>query len=139
MNKEGVILQIEIPENLPMIHSRSHQIQRLFLNLISNARYALNEKYPGPDKGKILKISAQMMAEQERSMVRVTVRDQGAGIPQELLGRILNPFVTTKPSSEGTGLGLSISHEIVQKHGGRLDISSEHGAFTEVVVELPGI
>ena len=72
-------------------------------------------------------------------MIRIAFRDQGVGIPRELLGKILNPFVTTKPSSEGTGLGLSISHEIVQKHGGHLDISSELGEYTEVVIELPAL
>ena len=70
-------------------------------------------------------------------MVRVVFRDHGVGIPEELLERVVNPFVTTKPSGEGTGLGLSISHEIVQKHRGSLTIKSVFGEYTEVIVELP--
>jgi signal transduction histidine kinase len=70
-------------------------------------------------------------------LVRVVFRDHGVGIPEELQERVMNPFVTTKPSAEGTGLGLSISHEIVQKHGGLLTIESVAGEYTEVIVELP--
>ena len=137
MNKEGVLLQIELPEDLPMIESRSHQVQRLFLNLISNARYALNEKYPDADPDKTLQIIGQTLKKGRQAMVRVVFRDHGVGIPEELQERVINPFVTTKPSAEGTGLGLSISHEIVQKHGGSLTIESVAGEYTEVIVELP--
>jgi signal transduction histidine kinase len=137
MNKEGIILRIQIPDNLPAIESRSHQIQRLFLNLISNASYALVEKYPDADPDKILVITAETMQKNQQQIVRVIFRDQGVGIPEELLERVVNPFVTTKPSGEGTGLGLSTSHEIVQKHKGTLTIESDVGEYTEVIVELP--
>ena len=137
MNKEGIILQIRLPDNLPMIESRSHQIQRLFLNLITNASYALMEKYPDTDPDKILMITGELLQKNEQLMVRVVFRDHGVGIPEDLLDRVVNPFVTTKPSGEGTGLGLSISHEIVQKHRGSLTIKSVFGEYTEVIVELP--
>ena len=65
------------------------------------------------------------------------VCDLGCGIPAELLPRVLQPFVTSKPSSEGTGLGLSITHEIVKQHGGTMRIESREGEFTEVTVDLP--
>ena len=137
MNKQGIILQIKLPDNLPMIESRSHQIQRLFLNLITNASYALMEKYPDPDPDKILLITGELLQKNQQLMVRVVFRDHGIGIPEELLERVVNPFVTTKPAGEGTGLGLSISHEIVQKHRGSLTIESVVGEYTEVIVELP--
>lgn len=137
MKKEGILLQLELSEELPDIISRSHQIPRLFLNLISNSRHALNSKYPdgGPDK--ILRITAEAFEINEERVVRIVFRDHGTGIPDNMLDKILNPFVTTKPSSEGTGLGLSISHEIVQKHKGSINIESVFGEFTEVTVELP--
>lgn len=139
MDKEGVSLQIQLPDDLPMINSRSHQIQRLFLNLISNARYALSEKYPGPDPNKILLIKGEQIEQDSQPFVSITFRDQGTGIPADLIERVLNPFVTTKAAGVGTGLGLSISHEIVQKHGGELSISSREGEFTEVRITLPAV
>lgn len=137
LNKEGVSLQVQLPEDLPMINSRSHQIQRLFLNLISNARYALTEKYPETDPNKLLLVTGQVIERADMPFVAVSFRDHGTGIPPELIERVMNPFVTTKAAGVGTGLGLSISHEIAQKHGGALTISSQEGEYTEVVVELP--
>ncbi len=137
MNKDGVTLQIQMPDDLPMIKSHSHQIPRLFLNLISNARYALAEKHPDMDPDKILQVIGEEVLKDDQTLVRITFRDEGIGIDAELLPRIMNPFVTSKPSAQGTGLGLSISHEIVQKHGGTLTINSVQGEFTEVVIELP--
>jgi PAS domain S-box-containing protein len=137
MKKDRVTLQIQLPEDLPMIESRSHQIQQLLLNLISNARYALAEKHPDMDPDKILKITGEEVVAGNQTFVRITVRDEGMGIAAELLPRVMNPFVTSKSSADGTGLGLSISHEIVQKHGGTISIASVHGEYTEVVVELP--
>ncbi len=139
LNKEGVALQIQLPDDLPMINSLSHQVQRLFLNLISNARYALSEKYPGPDPNKILMVIGEVIEQEGQPFVSVTFRDHGTGIPPELIDRVMNPFVTTKAAGVGTGLGLSISHEIVQKHDGQLSISSQEGEYTEVVVILPAV
>ena len=70
--------------------------------------------------------------------VEIHIRDNGIGIPSEVKEKIFNPFFTTKPAGEGTGLGLSMSHDIVVKqHGGRIDVDSEPGAFTEFIVTLP--
>jgi signal transduction histidine kinase len=67
----------------------------------------------------------------------VTIEDDGAGIAPEVLDRIFDPFFTTKPAGEGTGLGLSISYEIVQRHGGDIDVESRIGEGTRFVVRLP--
>ena len=115
LNKAGVTLQIQLPDDLPMIKSRSHQIQRLFLNLINNARYALSEKYPDTDPDKILQVMGEEVTKDSQPFVRITFRDHGIGIDAELLPRVMNPFVTSKPSAKGTGLGLSVSHGIIQK------------------------
>lgn len=137
--KDGIDLQLEFRDDLPKVKSASHQIPRLFLNLISNARHALNEKYPGASPDKILQIRGGLQQEDNGLFVHVSVKDFGAGIPADLLDRVMNPFVTTKSSAEGTGLGLSITHEIVQKHGGTLSIDSVHGEYTEVIVQLPAM
>ena len=66
------------------------------------------------------------------------MRDNGTGIPEDVIAKMFNPFFTTKPAGEGTGLGLSLSHDIVVKqHGGRIDVDSRVGEFTEFVVTLP--
>lgn len=137
LRKEAIDLRIDLPVDLPRVESRSHQIQQLLLNLISNARHALSEKYPEPHAEKLLQITGRTIELDGRPFVRVKVRDHGTGIPQQLLEKVLNPFVTTKPAGIGTGLGLSISFEIAKRHGGSLTIASEYGAWTEVVIDLP--
>jgi PAS domain S-box-containing protein len=137
LRKEGVDLRIDLPAELPPVECRSHQIQQLFLNLISNARHALTQKYQGPNPDKQLLVSGRVVEVAGRAMLRLKVRDHGTGIPADLLERVMNPFVTTKPAGVGTGLGLSISFEIAKKHGGSLSIASEHGAWTEVTIDLP--
>ncbi|NJC89315.1 MAG: PAS domain S-box protein [Desulfuromonas sp.] len=137
LRKEAIELQIDLPPDLPRVESRSHQIQQLFLNLISNSRHALAEKYPGEHADKILLVSGRQVDLDGHPVVRLKVRDHGTGIPPEMLERVMTPFVTTKPAGVGTGLGLSISFEIAKKHEGSLTIASEHGAWTEVTVDLP--
>jgi len=72
------------------------------------------------------------------SETTVTVRDNGTGIPETVRSHIFEPFFTTKPPGQGTGLGLSLSHDIVvQQHGGRIDVATEPGAWTEFTITLP--
>ena len=70
--------------------------------------------------------------------VEIRIRDNGTGMPAEVREKLFDPFFTTKPTGEGTGLGLSMSFDIVaQQHGGRIEVDSEPGAFTEFVITLP--
>jgi two-component system, NtrC family, sensor kinase len=72
------------------------------------------------------------------STVEIRIRDNGAGIPLEVKEKMFNPFFTTKPAGEGTGLGLSMAHDIIVKqHGGRIDVATEVGQFTEFKIVLP--
>ncbi len=137
LRKEGIALQLNIPEDLPPIRARAQQIQQLFLNLLSNARHALKEKYPQSDPDKVIIISAQVIQAKEGPLVGFVVEDHGIGIPEKMLPRIMNPFVTTKPAGVGTGLGLSIGYEIIKQHGGDIRIESLEGEMTRVFVELP--
>jgi two-component system NtrC family sensor kinase len=73
----------------------------------------------------------------EDGHVRLSVRDDGAGIPAESLERIFDPFYSTKAQGKGTGLGLAITHGIVTAHGGEIRVASEPGKGTEIVVRLP--
>ena len=70
--------------------------------------------------------------------IEIRIRDNGTGIPDEVKVKIFNPFFTTKPAGEGTGLGLSMSHDIIVKqHGGKIDVETEPGQFTEFRIVLP--
>jgi signal transduction histidine kinase len=70
--------------------------------------------------------------------VEIRIRDNGIGVPPHVREKMFNPFFTTKPAGEGTGLGLSMTHDIIVKqHGGRIDVETEPGAFTEFIITLP--
>jgi signal transduction histidine kinase len=115
----------------------AQEITRVLLNLISNAFYAVNRRRAeGGDAGYEPLVGAETHA--HRDHVEICIRDNGTGIPPEVREKIFNPFFTTKPAGEGTGLGLSMSHDIVVKqHGGRIDVFTESGVFTEFIVTLP--
>jgi C4-dicarboxylate-specific signal transduction histidine kinase len=137
MGKEGIRVIIAVPSILPQIVANPHQIMQVFLNIISNARYALNEKYPGPHEDKALEIVADPAEGDGGPCVRMTFRDRGTGIPANLMDKVIAPFFTTKPGGKGTGLGLSICAGIVSDHGGKLALESVEGEFTKVTVDLP--
>jgi signal transduction histidine kinase len=112
--------------DLPTIHCSPSQINQIFLNLLTNAADAIEEH------GEIV---IQTTADDRR--VRVSISDTGAGIPDELISKIRDPFFTTKEVGKGTGLGLSIVDQIITSHGGELLIESEQGKGTTVTIVLP--
>ena len=107
------------------------------MNLLTNARDALNEKYPGFHDNKQLAISAGVFEKEGQPWIRTSVEDRGTGIPPHVRERVFDPFFTTKPRDKGTGLGLSISLGIVKDHGGELSIESIQGEYTRFHVDLP--
>jgi len=137
LRKDHIEVRCEIPEELPDVPCRSQQIQQVVLNLLTNARDALNLRYPNASPDKVLRIVAALREEQGHRWVRLTVEDHGIGIAPEVSGRVFDPFFTTKPRDQGTGLGLSISHGIIHDHGGSLWFESEPGQGTRFHLELP--
>ncbi|MBL7204902.1 MAG: PAS domain S-box protein [Desulfobacteraceae bacterium] len=135
--KDGIKLSVNVSADLPKIKVRSQQIQQVFLNILSNARYALNRKFPESHKDKLLEITGEMIGIEGHKVVRMKFYDRGTGIPQDILDKICDPFFSTKPRGEGTGLGLSISYGIIREHGGRLWFDSIEGESTKVMVDLP--
>ena len=122
-------------ENLKILGNR-HKLEQVILNLISNSRYAVNEKAEShPDEGYVKRITIGCVLEHNDVIIRV--RDNGVGIPAETLPVIFNPFFTTKSEDKGTGLGLSISYGIIKEMGGSIIAESEFGKFTEIKVYLP--
>jgi signal transduction histidine kinase len=112
------------------------EITRALLNLISNGFYAIAKRSGDNSLGVEPELSVSTRNRGEH--VEIRIRDNGVGIPPEVKEKIFNPFFTTKPPGEGTGLGLSMSHDIIVKqHGGRIDVDTEPGAFTEFTILLP--
>ncbi|MFB3906045.1 MAG: ATP-binding protein [Acidobacteriota bacterium] len=134
---DQIIVQVTVPPDLPTIWCRKQQIQQVLMNLFTNARDALNERYPEHHENKKLTISAKAIERAGRSWLRTTVEDHGLGIPVYARERIFDPFFTTKPRDKGTGLGLSVSHGIVRDHGGEMSVESEPGTGTRFHVDLP--
>ncbi len=137
MRHDQITLELDIPKSLPKFKCRSQQIQQVLMNLVTNARDALNERYPGYDRDKVLRISARLIMKDDVRFIRTTVEDNGLGIPAEIMDRIFDPFFTTKPKESGTGLGLSISYGIIKGHHGELMAESEPGRFTRFHMDLP--
>jgi len=137
VSKDDIKLIINIPEDLPPVNVRPRQIEQVFLNLINNAKYALNKKYPFPDENKILEIKGKKITVHGKKYICIIFHDRGTGIGATALKKLAIPFFTTKPAGEGTGLGLSISHNIITSYGGRLIFDSIEGEFTKVIIELP--
>jgi PAS domain S-box-containing protein len=140
MRNDGISLEVDVPADLPNVLCVEQEVQQVFLNVLNNARYALNRKYAeSANEGKRIQISAGTEDVGERRFVRITIRDYGTGIPAEILDKITHPFFSTKPKGEGTGLGLSISSDIILKNAGHLLIESQEGEYTMVNIDLPEI
>jgi len=119
-----------LDQKLPRIMADPAQLQSLIVNLCINAQHAMQHKGGGT-------LSVSTRNDPDKGRALLVVRDTGVGIKKEVLSRIFEPFFTTKEAGKGTGLGLSICYGIVQGHGGSIDIESEEGSFTEVVVGFP--
>lgn len=137
LRKDGIITKHNIPEGLLKVIAHPQQIQQVFLNIINNARYALNQKYPGLHSNKSLEITGKETTLESQPYVKITFCDYGTGIPANIKDRVMDPFFTTKPRGEGTGLGLSICLNILKDHNGKLTIESTEGQFTKVMIFLP--
>jgi GAF domain-containing protein len=132
----NITLQRDLDPEAGMIDLYPQEITRVFLNLISNGFYAATKRKEAGADGFEPTLSAS--TKNLGNKVEIRIRDNGAGIPLEVKEKMFNPFFTTKPAGEGTGLGLSMSHDIVVKqHGGKIDVDTEPGAFTEFIITLP--
>jgi two-component system NtrC family sensor kinase len=123
--KKGLSLNLELAP-VPDVTCYPARINQVVMNLLANAIYACS------DMGTVT-----VRTEAEPDGVALHIIDNGTGIEPELLPKIFDPFFTTKPVGQGTGLGLSISHQIVDDHGGRIEVTSKVGEGTHFVVHLP--
>jgi len=126
----GIDVRREYDESLPDTMADAHQLQQVFLNLITNAEQAMEQR-----DGHHHRLTVRTRRSGEA--IRIEVEDTGAGIPANLIERIFNPFFTTKPTGSGTGLGLSISLGIVREHEGKIWAENAQQGGARFLVELP--
>ena len=103
-------------KDLPVIIADAEKLRQVFVNLITNARHAME------DEGGVLTVKTQF--EKDRNIIIASIIDTGTGIPAEIKSRIFDPFFTTKSVGKGTGLGLSVSYGIIEDHGGTITVES---------------
>ena len=139
MAKDGIKIKENISPQVSRITGQPVQLQQVFMNILINARDALNKKYPGKNKNKIIEVTVKEFSLNNFPAVQLVFKDYGSGIPSRIIDKVMNPFFSTKPPGEGTGLGLSISYGIITDHKGQIYIDSVEGEFTKVIINLPAI
>ena len=113
------------------------EFTRVLLNLVGNGFHAANKKRVD-GAGAAFEPTLRVTTKAYPNKVKIKVRDNGTGMPEDVKARIFEPFFTTKPTGEGTGLGLSLSHDIIVKqHGGSIAVATQPGEFTEFTITLP--
>ncbi len=112
---------------------------RVFLNMVGNACYATDEKRKAAAEagGERYMPTVSLKTRRHEDKLEVSIRDNGSGMPPEVVEKMFNPFFTTKPTGQGTGLGLAMSSDIVREHGGSIRVETEPGEFTEMIIDLP--
>jgi len=132
----NVDLVTNFDPDLPKVNVVQQDIGRVLINLFGNAFYAVNQK--AKTAGADYKPIVDVTTTKENGAILIKVKDNGTGIPDAIRDKIMQPFFTTKPTGEGTGLGLSLSYDIVVKgHGGKIDVDTRVGEFTEFAISLP--
>jgi len=134
---DNISINVKIDSNISNIKCRSQQIQQVLMNMITNARDSLNEKYPAYNENKKINLECHEYFQNERKWISLTIEDFGNGISQDTMHCIFDPFFTTKGKDKGTGLGLSISHGIVKEHHGEIKVDSKEGNYAKFTLILP--
>ncbi len=128
----------EYDQNIAELEVIPQDLGRVFLNLVSNACYATDQRRRAKEEaGETFFPEMRLSTHLREDRVEARVWDNGGGIPQENIEKIFNPFFTTKPTDQGTGLGLALSSDIARQHGGLIRVETEAGESTTMIVELP--
>ncbi|MDN3546745.1 tetratricopeptide repeat-containing sensor histidine kinase [Mucilaginibacter aquaedulcis] len=134
--KFNVELITKFESNLPLVSLIPQDIGRVLINLFNNAFYAMRQKEETMSID--YKPTVKVFIEQEANQIKITVQDNGVGIPDDIKDKIMQPFFTTKPTGEGVGLGLSLSYDIIVKaHNGQFTVETGRGQGTAFTIHLP--
>jgi two-component system, NtrC family, sensor kinase len=128
MKLKNIELHLNVNQELPHVRCDPGQIEQVILALMMNAIDAM------PNGGN-LTVTSRKAA--NSGNVQIEVRDDGVGMPRDVLAKMFEPFFTTKEHGRGLGLGLAISRNIVDRHGGRIEVASERGHGTTFTITLP--
>ncbi len=138
----NITLDWDLDPDMVEFDAIPQDLGRVFLNMVSNACYATDEK-----RQKLSASSAEDAPRYDPTLrvatkcrpdgIEVRIRDNGSGMPPEVAEKIFNPFFTTKPTDKGTGLGLSLSSDIIRQHGGHIRVETEPDEYTEMIIDLP--
>ena len=129
----NVRLEKDLADELPEILGDVTQLEQVFLNLIANAKDAMEDT----GREKVLTIRSFAEGTAEQVWVRATVTDTGAGMPDDVMEKIFNPFFSTKETDKGTGLGLAITYGIIQDHHGSVEVRTRVGSGTTFTISIP--
>jgi two-component system NtrC family sensor kinase len=132
----NALMKTEFDEQVGEMNVIPGELGRVILNLITNAFYAVAEKNRNQKKG--FEPTVTVSTRKYNDHVEICVKDNGDGIPENVLDKIFQPFFTTKPTGQGTGLGLSMSYDIITKaHGGKLEAETKNGEGAAFIIQLP--
>ena len=129
-------ISTDFAKDLPLLYVVSQDIGRVLLNLYNNAFYSVAQKCRlknGRNFEPVIKVTTGRSEDQ----ILIKIRDNGLGVPAQIVEKIYQPFFTTKPAGQGTGLGLSISYDIIKAHHGELNLDTREGEFAEFTIVLP--
>lgn len=135
----GIAIDVVPPRQRCFVNGRQVQLEQVLVNMLSNARDAINESGDDADSiGGLIRVSA--MVDEVRNSLKLAVNDNGGGVPEAAIDLLFHPFFTTKDVGKGTGLGLSVSFGIVEAMGGRIDVRNEgEGACFEITLPLADV
>jgi signal transduction histidine kinase len=129
-------IETDFDNSIGMVRVVPQDISRVFLNIINNACYSTNIKKKELKDAYVPVLSIKTKNYEDR--IEIIIRDNGKGIPRDIIDKVFNPFFTTKPAGSGTGLGLSISYDIItQEHKGELNFDTKEGEFAEFTISIP--
>ena len=132
-------IQQDLDPDVGQLKVIAQDLGRVFLNMVTNAGHATKDRHVAEMAAgnEAFQPTISLKTVRSNDHIEVRIRDNGTGMPSEVIEKIFNPFFTTKPTNQGTGLGLSISSDIIRRHGGQIQVESEPGSFTEMVITLP--
>ena len=130
-------IKTDFDGSIEKINIISQDIGRVILNLLTNAFYAVNEKKKSAGAGYEPMVSVSTKKADKKLFI--CVKDNGNGIPKNIIDKIFQPFFSTKPTGQGTGLGLSLSYDIVMAHGGKLTVKTKEEEGTVFTIEIPAL
>jgi len=127
LTEKGISVRTSFGENISLIRGDKEKLQEVFINIVINAFHSMEE-------GGNLTVQTECVCEKTPKTVKAVISDTGKGIPEDILDKVFTPFFTTK--TVGSGLGLTVAREIIRRHNGTMNIHSEVGKGTTVIVEL---